>query len=92
MSLSQEFMHELAFRVKKLGSPFIWVVRNRPLAEEKLVEDIIPSGFEERVFDRGFILRGGHLNSRSWLTPPLVVFAHYGWSPIIEALGFWVYL
>ncbi|XWS70035.1 hypothetical protein CRYUN_Cryun03dG0014600 [Craigia yunnanensis] len=91
VSLSPEFMHELASGIEKSGLPFIWVVRNRPLVEGQLVEDIIPPGFEERVSDRGLILPGwapqlrvlAHSSVGGFLT-------HCGWSSVIEALGFGV--
>ncbi|WRX35282.1 hypothetical protein QQP08_027769 [Theobroma cacao] len=37
VSLSQEFMHELASGIEKSGLPFIWAVRNRPLVEGQLM-------------------------------------------------------
>ncbi|XVF35063.1 hypothetical protein REPUB_Repub18cG0112600 [Reevesia pubescens] len=91
VSLSQEFMHELAFGIEKSGLPFIWVVRNRPLVEGQFVDDIIPSRFEERVSDRGLVLRGwapqlrvlAHSSVGGFLT-------HCGWSSVIESLGFGV--
>ncbi|XVE97952.1 hypothetical protein REPUB_Repub03eG0063200 [Reevesia pubescens] len=88
--LSQEHMHQLAYGIEKSNLPFIWVVRNRPLVEEQIGDqDIIPSGFEERVSDRGLVLR-------DW-APQLQILAHSsvggflthcGWSSIIEALKF----
>ena len=89
MSLSQEFMHELGFGIEKSGLPFIWVVRNRPLVEGQLVEDIIPSGFEERVSDRGLVLRGWAPQLRVLANSSIGGFlTHCGWSSVIEALGF----
>ncbi|XWS17437.1 hypothetical protein CRYUN_Cryun33cG0067600 [Craigia yunnanensis] len=80
-SLSQEFMHELAFGIEKSNLPFIWVVKNRPLVEGKMGQDIIHPGFEERVRDRGLVLRGwapqlrilAHSSIGGFLT-------HCGWS------------
>ncbi|XVF88799.1 hypothetical protein PTKIN_Ptkin19aG0080400 [Pterospermum kingtungense] len=68
VNLSLEFMHELAFGIEKSGLPFLWVVRNRPLVEGESVQDIIPTGFEERVSNRGLVLR-------DW-APQLRVLAH----------------
>ncbi|OMO68132.1 UDP-glucuronosyl/UDP-glucosyltransferase [Corchorus capsularis] len=86
VNLSKEFMHELAFGIEKSGLPFIWVVKNNPLVGD---QDIIPTGFEERVSDRGLVVRGwapqlrvlGHSSVGGFLT-------HCGWSSVIEALGF----
>ncbi|XP_022756435.1 UDP-glycosyltransferase 91C1-like [Durio zibethinus] len=91
VSMSQEFMQELAFGIEKSGLSFIWVVRNRPSVEGHLVQDIVPPGFEERVSDRGLVLRGwapqlrvlAHSSIGGFLT-------HCGWSSVIEALGFGV--
>ncbi|XVF35066.1 hypothetical protein REPUB_Repub18cG0112900 [Reevesia pubescens] len=89
--LSQEFMHNLAYGIEKCNLPFIWVIRNRPVLVEGQMgdEDIIPQGFEERVSDRGLVLRDwapqlrilGHSSVGGFLT-------HCGWSSIIEALKF----
>ncbi|XWS70037.1 hypothetical protein CRYUN_Cryun03dG0014800 [Craigia yunnanensis] len=88
VSLSQELTHQLAFGLEKSNLPFIWVVRNRPLVEGQMGhQNKIPPGFEERVSDRGLVLR-------DW-APQLRILAHSyvggllthcGWSSIIEAL------
>ncbi|XWS72206.1 hypothetical protein CRYUN_Cryun02cG0020400 [Craigia yunnanensis] len=89
VSLSQEFMYELAFGIEKSGLPFIWVVRNRPLVEGQLVQDIMPPGFEERVSDRGLIIRGWAPQLRVLANSSIGGFlTHCGWSSVIEALGF----
>ncbi|XVF88804.1 hypothetical protein PTKIN_Ptkin19aG0080900 [Pterospermum kingtungense] len=88
VNLSLEFMHELAFGIEKSELPFVWVVRNRPSVEGELVQDIIPTGFEERVSDRGLVIRGwapqlrvlAHSSVGGFLT-------HCGWSSVIESLG-----
>ncbi|XP_022756434.1 UDP-glycosyltransferase 91C1-like [Durio zibethinus] len=86
--LSQEFMHQLAFGIEKSNLPFIWVVRSSALVEGQVGhQDIIPPGFEERVSDRGLVLRDwapqlrilAHSSVGGFLT-------HCGWSSIIEAL------
>ncbi|XVE65187.1 hypothetical protein DITRI_Ditri07aG0161000 [Diplodiscus trichospermus] len=89
VNLSQQFMHELAFGIEKSGLSFIWVVRKPPLVEGQSVQDMIPPGFEESVYDRGLVVR-------DW-APQLRVLAHSsiggflthcGWSSVIEALQF----
>ncbi|KAL5572433.1 hypothetical protein UlMin_022030 [Ulmus minor] len=88
VTLSRDLMHELAYGLEKSGLPFVWVLNNRPLVEEKLGVDIVPSGFETRVSGRGLVWRG-------W-APQLGILAHSaiggflthcGWSSVIEALG-----
>ncbi|GMI81308.1 UDP-glycosyltransferase 91C1 [Hibiscus trionum] len=88
VNLSQELMHELAYGIEKSELPFIWVVRKPPLVEEESVKNIIPPGFEERVSNRGLVLRGwapqlkilAHSSVGGFLT-------HCGWSSVIESLG-----
>lgn len=85
VTLSQEWMHELAHGIEISGLSFIWVLGNRQLTE---APDIIPPGFETRVGDRGLIGRGwapqlrvlAHSSIGGFLT-------HCGWSSVIEALG-----
>ncbi|KAK6248724.1 hypothetical protein QUC31_020289 [Theobroma cacao] len=89
VSLSQEFMHELASGIEKSGLPFIWAVRNRPLVEGQLVQDVLPSGFEERVSGRGLVLRGWAPQLRVLTHSSVGGFlTHCGWSSVIEALGY----
>lgn len=85
VTLSQEWMHELAHGIEISGLSFIWVLGNRQLTE---APEIIPPGFETRVGDRGLIWRGwapqlrvlAHSSIGGFLT-------HCGWSSVIEALG-----
>ncbi|XVF88805.1 hypothetical protein PTKIN_Ptkin19aG0081000 [Pterospermum kingtungense] len=92
VNLSKEFMHQLAFGIEKSKLPFIWVVRDRPLVDGDQTghqDMIIPPGFEERVSDRGLVLKGwapqlrilAHASVGGFLT-------HCGWSSIIEGLRF----
>lgn len=89
VSLTREWTTELANGIEKSGLPFIWVVKNRPLVEGMSGSDIIPTGFETRVSDRGLIIRDwvpqvkilSHKAIGGFLT-------HCGWSSVIEALGF----
>ncbi|KAL1097419.1 hypothetical protein V6Z11_D05G034000 [Gossypium hirsutum] len=88
VSLSEESMRQLAFGIEKSNLPFIWAVRKRPMGEG-LIDNIIPPGFEERVSNRGLVLRDwapqlrilAHSSVGGFLT-------HCGWSSIIEALKF----
>uniref|UniRef100_A0A803QSM9 Uncharacterized protein n=1 Tax=Cannabis sativa TaxID=3483 RepID=A0A803QSM9_CANSA len=88
LSLSQESMHELAFGIEKSGLPFVWVINNRPLVEGKLGLNIIPSGFETRVSDRGMIWWGWAPQLRILAHPSVGGFlTHCGWSSVVEGLG-----
>ncbi|KAK5829960.1 hypothetical protein PVK06_013754 [Gossypium arboreum] len=88
VNLSEESMRQLAFGIEKSNLPFIWAVRKRPM-DEGLIDNIIPPGFEERVSNRGLVLRDwapqlrilAHSSVGGFLT-------HCGWSSIIEALKF----
>ncbi|KAL4269701.1 hypothetical protein GQ457_HM000800 [Hibiscus cannabinus] len=91
VNLSAESMRQLALGIEKSNLPFVWVVRKRPMGEGQTDnhQDIIPPGLEERVSNRGLVLR-------DW-APQLQILAHSsiggflthcGWSSIIEALKF----
>ncbi|KAE8700338.1 putative UDP-Glycosyltransferase superfamily protein [Hibiscus syriacus] len=91
VNLSEESMRRLAFGIEKSNLPFIWVVRKVPMGEgqKDKHQDIIPPGFEERVSNRGLVLRDwapqlrilAHSSIGGFLT-------HCGWSSIIEALKY----
>ncbi|XP_062113611.1 UDP-glycosyltransferase 91C1-like [Humulus lupulus] len=89
LSLGQESMHELASGIEKSGLPFIWVINDRPMVEGRLGSDIIPSGFETRVSDRGLVWRGWAPQLGILAYPSIGGFlTHCGWSSVIEGLGF----
>ncbi|KAK8581823.1 hypothetical protein V6N13_144823 [Hibiscus sabdariffa] len=88
MNLSLESMHELAYGIEKSELPFVWVVRKPSFVQQQSEEDTIPRGLEERVSNRGLVLR-------DW-APQLKILAHSsiggflthcGWSSVIESLG-----
>ncbi|GLT48872.1 hypothetical protein SLA2020_224630 [Shorea laevis] len=73
---------------EKSRLPFVWIIRNRPLVEGQMAQDILPPGFEERVSNRGFVLRGWAPQMRILAHPSIGGFlTHCGWSSTIEALG-----
>ncbi|KAF2321085.1 hypothetical protein GH714_033727 [Hevea brasiliensis] len=66
---------------------FIWVVRRNKSSEEEDKEDWLPEGFEERIGERGLIIRG-------W-APQLLILdheavggfvTHCGWNSILEGI------
>ncbi|KAJ4800992.1 Glycosyltransferase [Rhynchospora pubera] len=74
-------LHELAMGLEGSRQNFLWVVRDSDQSDEW-----IPEGWEERIADRGFVVRG-------W-APQLAILAHAaigafvmqcGWNSILEA-------
>ncbi|KAJ3707894.1 hypothetical protein LUZ61_011599 [Rhynchospora tenuis] len=73
-------LHELAMGLEESGQNFLWVVRGVDNSEEW-----IPEGWEKRIAERGFVLRG-------W-APQVAILAHTaigafvthcGWNSILE--------
>ncbi|RZC44707.1 hypothetical protein C5167_037658 [Papaver somniferum] len=88
-SLTQQGMHELATGLESSNLPFFWVIR-KPLGstQEDYFNTMLPSGFEDRVKDRGILWKGwvpqlrilSHLSVGGFLT-------HCGWGSTTEGLG-----
>ncbi|KAK6127284.1 hypothetical protein DH2020_038947 [Rehmannia glutinosa] len=91
-SLSDEQVHELAIGLEKSGQKFIWVLREADKgdiftgSENRKFE--LPDGFEERVKERGLIVR-------DW-APQLEILAHFstggflshcGWNSCMESIS-----
>ncbi|KAK8483903.1 hypothetical protein V6N13_144820 [Hibiscus sabdariffa] len=91
VNLSAESIRQLALGIEKSNLPFVWVVRKRPMGEGQMDshQDLIPPGLEERVSNRGLVLR-------DWVPQVRILahssigglFTHCGWSSVIEALKF----
>ncbi|KAL2233479.1 UDP-glycosyltransferase 89A2 [Sesamum indicum] len=84
--LKKAQMEALAIGLERSGVRFIWVVK--PLTAQQ-VEDgygSVPDGFEGRVMDRGFVIKG-------WAPQTLILshqavcgfLSHCGWNSVLEA-------
>ncbi|PIN21917.1 UDP-glucuronosyl and UDP-glucosyl transferase [Handroanthus impetiginosus] len=88
--LKQEETQELAHGLELSNINFIWVVRF-PKGEKRTLEQVLPSGFLERVRDRGLVLEGwapqaqilGHENIGGFVS-------HCGCSSMMESMKFGV--
>ncbi|KAH0460958.1 hypothetical protein IEQ34_008533 [Dendrobium chrysotoxum] len=75
---------ELALGLELIGRPFLWVVR--PDMTNKSINCTYPSGFEERVVDRGRIV-GWSPQQKVLKHPAIACFiSHCGWNSTIEGV------
>ncbi|KAJ4980875.1 hypothetical protein NE237_031712 [Protea cynaroides] len=85
-ALSREEMHEIALGLELSGLPFFWGLR-MPAGSEVSPSSMLPSGFENRTQDQGFICSGWAPQKRILSHPSVGVFlTHCGWSSVIESL------
>ncbi|KAH7835863.1 hypothetical protein Vadar_030621 [Vaccinium darrowii] len=79
-------LYEIAMGLESSGQQFIWVVRRQKSEEEK--EEWLPEGFEERVKNKGLIIRG-------WAPQVLILdheavggfVTHCGWNSTLEGIS-----
>ncbi|XP_043713197.1 UDP-glycosyltransferase 91C1-like [Telopea speciosissima] len=85
-TLSQDETNEFTLGLELSGLPFFWVLRTPPGSTGSAC--VLPSGFEERTGDGGFICRGWAPQLKVLAHPSIGSFVtHCGWSSIIEAFG-----
>ncbi|KAJ4886916.1 UDP-glycosyltransferase 89C1 [Raphanus sativus] len=88
--LTEEQTAALAAALEASGVRFIWAVRDaakKVNSGDNSEEDVMPAGFEERVKDKGLVIRGwapqtmilGHRAVGSYLT-------HLGWGSALEGM------
>ncbi|XP_057488096.1 scopoletin glucosyltransferase-like [Actinidia eriantha] len=81
-------LFEIAMGLEASGQQFIWVVRRPKNEEEEERESWLPEGFEERMRERGLIIRGwapqvlilGHEAIGGFVT-------HCGWNSTLEGVS-----
>ncbi|OVA16931.1 UDP-glucuronosyl/UDP-glucosyltransferase [Macleaya cordata] len=79
-------IHELAFGLELSELPFLWVLRK---SEDIERSDLLPSGYEDRITDRGFMCLG-------WVSQMEILahkaiggcLFHSGWGTIVESLSY----
>ncbi|KAL0457356.1 UNVERIFIED_CONTAM: UDP-glucosyltransferase 29 [Sesamum latifolium] len=89
--LSKEQILEIAKGLELCESNFLWAIRF-PVEEEILcIEDAFPSGFLDRVKERGLILQKWAPQAKILSCPSIGGFvSHCGWSSIMESMYFGV--
>lgn len=87
--LSEKETEEIAYGLELSRVNFIWVVCF-PAGEKIKLENALPSGFLERVGDRGIIVETWAPQARILEHPSVGGFvSHYGWSSVMESMKFW---
>ncbi|KAH7833158.1 hypothetical protein Vadar_003571 [Vaccinium darrowii] len=79
-------LYEIAMGLESSGQQFIWVVRRQKSEEKK--EEWLPEGFEERMKNKGLIIRG-------WAPQVLILdheavggfVTHCGWNSTLEGIS-----
>ncbi|KAJ4965851.1 hypothetical protein NE237_017700 [Protea cynaroides] len=85
--VSREEMREVALGLELSGLPFIWALR-RPAGSEVGPSYMLPSGFEKRTEDQGFIWLGWAPQRKILAHPSVGAFlTHCGWSSVLEGLS-----
>ncbi|KAJ4710683.1 UDP-glycosyltransferase [Melia azedarach] len=85
--LRREQMEALASGLEKSGIRFLWAVKTSMTQNEEDGYGLVPDGFEERVADRGLVLKGW-APQVSILSHKAVggFLSHCGWNSVLEAL------
>ncbi|XP_044490123.1 UDP-glycosyltransferase 89A2-like [Mangifera indica] len=86
-ALNKEQMEALATGIERSGIRFLWVVKTGFTGQADGKYGLIPDGFEERVADRGLILKG-------WVPQVAILnhkavggfLSHCGWNSTLEAI------
>ncbi|KAJ4966935.1 hypothetical protein NE237_018784 [Protea cynaroides] len=85
--VSREEIHEVALGLELSGLPFFWALR-RPAWSVVGPSYMLPSGFEKRTEDQGFIWLGWAPQRKILAHPSMGVFlTHCGWSSVLEGLS-----
>ncbi|KAL8459931.1 hypothetical protein ACS0TY_031729 [Phlomoides rotata] len=90
-SLSDEQVQEMAFGLERSGHKFIWVVRDADKGDiftGEVRRGELPEGFEERVRERGMVVRDwapqleilGHCSTGGFMS-------HCGWNSTTESIS-----
>ncbi|PUZ64253.1 hypothetical protein GQ55_3G129400 [Panicum hallii var. hallii] len=79
-------LKEIALGLEASKRPFLWVIKSDDKVSD--TEKLLSEGFEERIRDRGFIIRGWSQQAMILSHPSLGGFmTHCGWNSTIEAVS-----
>ncbi|KAL9237955.1 hypothetical protein vseg_012443 [Gypsophila vaccaria] len=91
-SINNEQINELAQGLEKSGQKFIWVIRKADTADvfaaKEVTKSQLPEGYEERMKDRGMVIREwapqleilGHRSTGAFIS-------HCGWNSCVESIS-----
>jgi UDP-glucosyl transferase 73C len=79
-------LREIALGLEASRKPFLWVIKSDDAASD--IEKLLTEGFEDRIRDRGLIIRGWVQQAMILSHPSLGGFVtHCGWNSTIEGIS-----
>ncbi|KAF5931068.1 hypothetical protein HYC85_031941 [Camellia sinensis] len=89
--LSKQQIEEIAHGLELSKVSFIWVVRFHGAEKTRVLHEVLPKGFLERIEDKGLVIEGWAPQAKILSHPSIGGFvSHCGWGSTLEGVMFGV--